>query len=67
MAGNEAITNDTVGYAQVENFALKVFVNADNEDRAGKANKFVHVVIAHVIHAGYQGDDPQVFSSLHLS
>ncbi|KAI8373404.1 Vta1 like-domain-containing protein, partial [Choanephora cucurbitarum] len=36
---DEAITNDLVGYAHVENFALKVFLNADNEDRAGKAGK----------------------------
>ncbi|KAI8064169.1 Vta1 like-domain-containing protein [Gongronella butleri] len=36
---NEAITSDLVGYAHLENFALKVFVNADNEDRAGKASK----------------------------
>ncbi|KAI8374751.1 Vta1 like-domain-containing protein [Radiomyces spectabilis] len=38
-ANNEAITDDLVGYAHVENFALKVFLNADNEDRAGKASK----------------------------
>ncbi|KAG2224703.1 hypothetical protein INT45_009018 [Circinella minor] len=38
-ANNEAITNDLVGYAHIENFALKVFLNADNEDRAGKASK----------------------------
>ncbi|KAI9359469.1 Vta1 like-domain-containing protein [Pilaira anomala] len=36
---NEAITDDLVGYAHVENFALKVFLNADNEDRSGKASK----------------------------
>ncbi|KAI7868603.1 Vta1 like-domain-containing protein [Spinellus fusiger] len=35
----EAITDDLVGYAHVENFALKVFLNADNEDREGKASK----------------------------
>lgn len=39
MGHNETITNDLVGYAHVENFALKIFLNADNEDRAGKANK----------------------------
>ncbi|ORY41693.1 DUF605-domain-containing protein [Rhizoclosmatium globosum] len=38
-AGNDALTNDVVGYAHVENFALKVFNSADNEDRAGKASK----------------------------
>ncbi|KAI9268391.1 Vta1 like-domain-containing protein [Helicostylum pulchrum] len=36
---NEAITDDLVGYAHVENFALKIFLNADNEDRSGKASK----------------------------
>ncbi|ORX58296.1 DUF605-domain-containing protein [Hesseltinella vesiculosa] len=35
----EAVTNDDVGYAYIENFALKVFINADNEDRAGKGSK----------------------------
>ncbi|KAG1153476.1 hypothetical protein G6F37_010328 [Rhizopus arrhizus] len=39
MGDNEAITNDLVGYAHIENFALKIFLNADNEDRAGKASK----------------------------
>lgn len=36
---NEAITDDLVGYAHVENFALKIFINADNEDRSGKSSK----------------------------
>ncbi|KAI8985960.1 Vta1 like-domain-containing protein [Pilobolus umbonatus] len=36
---NEPITDDLVGYAHVEDFALKVFINADNEDRSGKASK----------------------------
>ncbi|KAI9204570.1 Vta1 like-domain-containing protein [Polychytrium aggregatum] len=39
MAGNEALTNDTVGYAHVESFALKIFKKADDEDRAGRASK----------------------------
>ncbi|KAH6574264.1 hypothetical protein BASA62_002527 [Batrachochytrium salamandrivorans] len=39
LAGNEAIGNDVVGYAHVENFALRIFINADNEDRAGRASK----------------------------
>ncbi|KAI9312763.1 hypothetical protein BX666DRAFT_1865814 [Dichotomocladium elegans] len=39
LGPNEAITNDDVGYAYIENFALKVFLNADNEDRAGKASR----------------------------
>ncbi|OAD80763.1 hypothetical protein PHYBLDRAFT_104637 [Phycomyces blakesleeanus NRRL 1555(-)] len=38
---NEAIVDDIVGYAHVENFALKVFLNADNEDRSGNASKYV--------------------------
>ncbi|KAJ3053622.1 hypothetical protein HK097_003815 [Rhizophlyctis rosea] len=36
---NEAITNDVVGYAHIENFALRIFMNADNEDRNGNASK----------------------------
>eukprot|EP00842_Homolaphlyctis_polyrhiza_P006504 jgi/Hompol1/6855/HPOL_000365-RA len=39
LSGNEAISNDVVGYAHVENFALRIFLNADNEDRAGHASK----------------------------
>jgi vacuolar protein sorting-associated protein VTA1 len=39
MGPNEAITDDLVGYAHIENFGLKVFENADNEDRAGRASK----------------------------
>jgi vacuolar protein sorting-associated protein VTA1 len=40
LADHEAIQNDTIGYAHVENFALKIFLNADNEDRNGAATKF---------------------------
>ncbi|CAG8528857.1 4620_t:CDS:2 [Diversispora eburnea] len=39
LGDNEAVTNDIAGEAYVENFALKVFLNADNEDRAGKASR----------------------------
>ncbi|CAG8556622.1 1103_t:CDS:2 [Paraglomus brasilianum] len=39
LAGNEALTNDIAGSAYVENFALKIFINADNEDRLGKASR----------------------------
>ncbi|CAG8523938.1 2264_t:CDS:2 [Cetraspora pellucida] len=38
---NEAVTDNVVGEAYVENFGIKVFMNADNEDRAGKATKLV--------------------------
>lgn len=39
LADNDAVTNDAASSAYVENFALKVFVGADNEDRAGKASR----------------------------
>lgn len=39
LAGNEAVANDVVAYARIENFALKIFLNADNEDRQGVASK----------------------------
>ncbi|KAJ3411517.1 hypothetical protein HDV05_002078, partial [Chytridiales sp. JEL 0842] len=39
LGTNEAITNDLVGYSHLENFALKIFISADNEDRAGHASK----------------------------
>jgi vacuolar protein sorting-associated protein VTA1 len=38
-AHEEALTNDTVGYSIVENFALRIFLNADNEDRGGQGSK----------------------------
>ncbi|KAG0000982.1 hypothetical protein BGZ65_003894 [Modicella reniformis] len=38
---NEAISNDLVGYAHIENFALKIFNMADNEDRARQASRQV--------------------------
>lgn len=33
------ITDESAGSAYVESFAMKVFLQADDEDRAGKANK----------------------------
>lgn len=36
---NEAISNDLVGYAHIETFALKIFNMADNEDRSGQSSK----------------------------
>lgn len=45
-ATNEAITDDNVASAYVENFALKVFIQADNEDRNGKATRSVLVAVA---------------------
>lgn len=45
LAGNEAVTNEAAGAAYMENFALKIFLGADNEDRAGKASKCVPRVL----------------------
>lgn len=39
LGDNDAVINDTASAAYVENFALKVFVGADNEDRSGKATR----------------------------
>ncbi|EJT52086.1 late endosome to vacuole transport-related protein [Trichosporon asahii var. asahii CBS 2479] len=39
LADNEAVTSAAAGAAYVENFALRVFMNADNMDRAGKWDK----------------------------
>ena len=38
---NDAITDDAASAAYVENFALRVFANADNEDRKGGSTRFV--------------------------
>ena len=37
----EAMQNDVVAEAHVENYALKLFLYADNEDRAGRFGKYV--------------------------
>lgn len=37
--GHSTITDEAAGSAYVENFAMKVFLQADDEDRAGKASK----------------------------
>ncbi|TFK77377.1 DUF605-domain-containing protein, partial [Pluteus cervinus] len=39
IGSNDAIDNETVSAAYVENFALRVFVNVDNEDRKGVATR----------------------------
>ncbi|CAK9781675.1 unnamed protein product [Cutaneotrichosporon oleaginosum] len=39
LGDNEAVTNEAVGSAHVESFALKVFLGADNADRAGDFSK----------------------------
>ncbi|XP_037698857.1 vacuolar protein sorting-associated protein VTA1 homolog isoform X2 [Choloepus didactylus] len=39
LGDNEAITQDIVGSAHLENYALKMFLYADNEDRAGRFHK----------------------------
>ncbi|KAF9902908.1 hypothetical protein EC991_004380 [Linnemannia zychae] len=39
MGDNEAITSELVGYAHVENFAIKIFSKADDEDRAGQGSQ----------------------------
>ncbi|KAF9486312.1 DUF605-domain-containing protein, partial [Pholiota conissans] len=39
IGANDAIDLESVSSAYVENFALKVFANADNEDRSGRATR----------------------------
>ncbi|KAI1309980.1 hypothetical protein EDD11_003929 [Mortierella claussenii] len=39
IGDNEAISDDLVGYAHIENFALKIFSKADDEDRAGQGSQ----------------------------
>ena len=41
LGANEAVTNDVVASAHLENYALKLFSWADKEDRAGRFNKNV--------------------------
>jgi hypothetical protein len=39
LSDNDAVINDTVALAYLENFALRVFLCADNEDRDAKATR----------------------------
>lgn len=39
LSDQEAVANEAAGAAHVENFALKVFMSADNDDRAGNTGK----------------------------
>uniref|UniRef100_A0A8D0I2N8 Vacuolar protein sorting-associated protein VTA1 homolog n=2 Tax=Sus scrofa TaxID=9823 RepID=A0A8D0I2N8_PIG len=39
LGDNEAVTQEIVGSAHLENYALKMFLYADNEDRAGRFHK----------------------------
>lgn len=39
LADNEAVTDDDAGAAYIENFALRVFNMADNEDRNEQATR----------------------------
>lgn len=36
---DDAMHNEVVGQAHMENYSLKVFLYADNEDRASRFNK----------------------------
>lgn len=39
LTDNESITQEIVGHAHIENYALKMFLYADNEDRSGRFHK----------------------------
>lgn len=40
-ANEDAFTDDVAAAAYIENFGLKLFSQADNEDRKAKATRFV--------------------------
>lgn len=39
LSSNEAVTDDAAASAYIENFALRIFSQADNEDRTAKATR----------------------------
>ncbi|XP_064196218.1 vacuolar protein sorting-associated protein VTA1 homolog [Anguilla rostrata] len=39
LSDNESVTQEVVGNAHIENYALKMFLYADNEDRSGRFHK----------------------------
>ena len=40
LSDNDSISQEVVGNAHIENYALKMFLYADNEDRAGQFHKY---------------------------
>jgi len=42
VGDNDAVENEDASAAYVENFGLRVFALADNEDRKGAANRYVY-------------------------
>lgn len=44
LAANEAISNEDIGFSHVENFALKIFMNADKEDLNQGSTKYLHLM-----------------------
>ena len=43
LSNNDAVSHEAVAAANGENFALKVFGQADTEDRAGKATRWARL------------------------
>lgn len=39
MSEHDAVKSKTVAYAYIENFALRIFLGADNQDRQGQASR----------------------------
>ncbi|XP_028676139.1 vacuolar protein sorting-associated protein VTA1 homolog isoform X1 [Erpetoichthys calabaricus] len=39
LSDNESVSQELVGHAHIENYALKMFLYADNEDRSGRFHK----------------------------
>jgi len=39
LANNDAVAIEAAGSAYVENFALRIFVSADNDERKGKFDR----------------------------
>lgn len=39
LSDDDSITQEVVGNAHIENYALKMFLYADNEDRVGRFHK----------------------------
>ena len=44
---NDAIDDELASSAYVENFAIRVFAAADNEDRRGNATRCVHYQVVY--------------------
>ena len=51
LGANDAVHDEPAAAAYLENFALRVFAGADNEDRSGNVTRCVRMLFRHQLPA----------------